>query len=40
MLPLAKPATFLAVLLSFIGAWSDYLLSLIMLSAKTSSPCN
>lgn len=32
MLPLAKPATFLAVLLTFIGAWSDYLLSLIMLS--------
>ena len=32
MLPLAKPATFLAVLLSFIGAWSDYLLSLIILS--------
>ena len=32
MLPLAKPATFLAVLLCFIGAWSDYLLSLIMLN--------
>ncbi len=32
MLPLAKPATFLAVLLNFIGAWSDYLLSLIMLN--------
>ncbi|MBO2521792.1 MAG: hypothetical protein CW345_08320 [Firmicutes bacterium] len=32
MLPLAKPATFLAGLLVFIGAWSDYLLSLIMLS--------
>lgn len=32
MLPLAKPATYLAVLLVFIGAWSDYLLSLIMLS--------
>lgn len=32
MLPLAKPATVLAVLLVFIGAWSDYLLSLIMLN--------
>ncbi|HEX6971056.1 MAG TPA: carbohydrate ABC transporter permease [Limnochordia bacterium] len=32
MLPLARPATVLAVLLVFIGAWSDYLLSLIMLS--------
>lgn len=32
MLPLAQPATVLAVLLCFIGAWSDYLLSLIMLS--------
>jgi len=32
MLPLAKPATFLAALLCFIGAWSDYLLSLIMLN--------
>lgn len=32
MLPLAKPATFLAVLLVFVGAWSDYLLSLIMIS--------
>lgn len=32
MLPLAKPATFLAVILVFVGAWSDYLLSLIMLN--------
>lgn len=32
MLPLAKPATILAVLLVFMGAWSDYLLSLIMLN--------
>lgn len=32
MLPLAKPATVLAVILVFIGAWSDYLLSLIMLN--------
>jgi len=32
MLPLANPATVLAVLLVFIGAWSDYMLSLIILS--------
>ncbi|MGQ9779434.1 MAG: carbohydrate ABC transporter permease [Bacillota bacterium] len=32
MLPLATPATALAVLLVFIGSWSDYLLSLIFLS--------
>lgn len=32
MLPLARPATILALLLVFIGAWSDYLLSLIMLN--------
>ncbi len=32
MFPLAKPATVLAVLLVFIGAWSDYLLSLIMIN--------
>lgn len=32
MLPLAQPATVLAVILVFIGAWSDYLLSLIMLN--------
>lgn len=32
MLPLARPATILAMLLVFIGAWSDYLLSLILLS--------
>jgi ABC-type glycerol-3-phosphate transport system permease component len=32
MLPLANPATVLAVILVFIGAWSDYLLSLILLS--------
>jgi ABC-type glycerol-3-phosphate transport system permease component len=34
MFPLAKPATFLAVLLVFFGAWSDYLLSLILLSKQ------
>ena len=32
MLPLANPATVLAVLLVFIGAWSDYLLSLILIN--------
>lgn len=32
MLPLAAPATVLATLLVFIGAWSDYLLSLIMVN--------
>jgi N-acetylglucosamine transport system permease protein len=32
MLPLARPATILAVLLVFMGAWNDYLLSLILLS--------
>ncbi len=34
MLPLAQPATILALLLVFIGAWSDYLLSLILLSSQ------
>jgi raffinose/stachyose/melibiose transport system permease protein len=34
MLPLANPATALALLLVFIGAWSDYLLSLILLSSQ------
>jgi len=33
MLPLANPATILAVLLVFICAWSDYLLSLIFLTS-------
>lgn len=32
MLPLAAPATMLAFILVFIGAWSDYFLSLIMLN--------
>lgn len=32
MLPLAAPATYLALMLVFIGAWSDYFLSLIMLN--------
>lgn len=34
MFPLAKPATVLSVLLVFIGAWSDYLLSLIFISSQ------
>jgi ABC-type glycerol-3-phosphate transport system permease component len=34
MLPLANPATVLAVILVFIGAWSDYLISLILLSSQ------
>jgi ABC-type glycerol-3-phosphate transport system permease component len=34
MLPLAGPATVLAVLLVFLGAWSDYLLSLIMINSQ------
>ncbi len=33
MLPLAKPATVLATLLVFISAWSDYLLSLILINS-------
>ncbi len=32
MLPLANPATVLAFILVFIGAWSDFMLSLILLS--------
>ncbi|MDP3177750.1 MAG: carbohydrate ABC transporter permease [Spirochaetaceae bacterium] len=35
MLPLASPATVLALILVFIGAWSDYLLSLILLSDQS-----
>ncbi|MCL6589120.1 MAG: carbohydrate ABC transporter permease [Firmicutes bacterium] len=34
MLPLATPATVLATLLVFIGAWSDFLLSLIMINSQ------
>jgi ABC-type glycerol-3-phosphate transport system permease component len=33
MLPLAKPATVMAVMLVFISAWSDYLLSLILINS-------
>ncbi|HBF39098.1 MAG TPA: hypothetical protein DDW50_17495 [Firmicutes bacterium] len=35
MFPLAKPATVLATLLVFIGAWSDYLLSLILINSQS-----
>lgn len=33
MLPLTKAATALAILLTFMGAWSDYLLSLILINS-------
>ncbi len=33
MLPLSKSATALAVILTFMGAWSDYLLSLILINS-------
>lgn len=36
MLPLARPATVLAMLLVFMGAWNDYLLSLILLSDQNN----
>jgi raffinose/stachyose/melibiose transport system permease protein len=35
MMPLANPATVLALILVFIGAWSDYLLSLILLTTQS-----
>jgi ABC-type glycerol-3-phosphate transport system permease component len=35
MLPLAAPATILALILVFIGAWSDYLLSLVLLNDQS-----
>jgi ABC-type glycerol-3-phosphate transport system permease component len=34
MFPLAKPATVMAILLVFMGAWSDYLLSLIFINSQ------
>lgn len=34
MLPLTKPATILAVLLTFFGAWNDFLLSLILINSQ------
>lgn len=35
MLPLTMPATVLAVLLTFMGAWSDYLLALVLLNSQS-----
>lgn len=35
VVPLTKPATVLAVLLTFMGAWSDYLLGLVLLSTQS-----
>ncbi|MCX7030803.1 MAG: carbohydrate ABC transporter permease [Spirochaetes bacterium] len=34
MLPLANPATILAVILVFMSAWSDYLLTLVMINSQ------
>jgi ABC-type glycerol-3-phosphate transport system permease component len=34
MFPLAKAATVLATLLTFMGAWSDYLIGLILLNSQ------
>ena len=34
MLPLAKPATVLAVLLTFMGAWNDFMLALIFINSQ------
>lgn len=34
MLPLAKPATVMAILLTFMGAWSDFMLSLIFINSQ------
>ncbi len=34
MLPLTKPATILALLLTFFGAWNDFLLSLILINSQ------
>jgi len=38
MLPLAKAATVLATLLTFMGAWSDYLIGLILLNTQNLFP--
>jgi N-acetylglucosamine transport system permease protein len=35
MVPLATPATVLATILTFMGAWSDYLLSLVMINTQS-----
>lgn len=34
MVPLAKPATVLAIILTFMRAWSDYILSLVMINSQ------
>jgi ABC-type glycerol-3-phosphate transport system permease component len=34
MVPLAKPATVLAVILTFMSSWSDYILSLILINSQ------
>jgi N-acetylglucosamine transport system permease protein len=34
MVPLAAPATILAAILTFMGAWSDYILSLVMINSQ------
>lgn len=34
MLPLTKSATILAVLLTFMGAWSDYMISLVLINSQ------
>jgi N-acetylglucosamine transport system permease protein len=36
MVPLATPATVLACILTFMGAWSDYLLSLVMINSQNN----
>lgn len=38
MLPLTKSATILATLLTFMGAWSDYLIGLIMINSQSRFP--
>ena len=38
MFPLAQPATVLSILLVFMGAWSDYLLSLVMINSQKLFP--
>jgi ABC-type glycerol-3-phosphate transport system permease component len=34
MAPLAKPATILAIILTFMGAWSDFILSLVIINSQ------
>ena len=38
MFPLAQPATFLALILVFMGAWSDYILGLVMINSQKLFP--